>query len=665
MTAVQEEYSVAPRPIERLEIPKAAARRNFSRKLQTQFGLKVTYADALARAVVDPERARHQLDFVQVRRISGGVATTLHTEVFTPAISVSPVNPRETERRIYPLENGGRTGTKAPLKLTHHQDDQPVLVVRGDDPAHIRFTLAQAAGDLKSNSNEDLREPIRLDGVREPILVFIAELVHEDGSPEIVVPMAADGSSRMAWCHEFLGLDSRDVPYKWAMSDPRAWGGLLGGYAAVQDLPAGDAVEDQLTAHRCLVAPAEVVLHVAPVRGRESVDSVAAYRSMVGAIHVAPPKGWGRSAENDETASAVLDVLREDGHVDEAEFDYLAGLMTPKEAEDAGYARYADCRAARLVAVVNSEAARASVSRAACNISQKSRLGRNDRPSIAAELAMRACRSTVGTELSARRSTLERAFLLSEWRDGSIEFSGEDPADLRDEALAGLEEKADELPPAAVELGLYGVYWLATTGTLRRETSRSWNKLGPDKVMRRIMSSPRGIHQLYQVVTEGRMGKEEFSVVTEDGDIFYTEAGDGKKVDDRYLREEFEVHQDGAGEEGGEAGGEDSDIQDDDLAPREQLRLGLRKLRGAVERVEDSVTEIKLIKDPTGVLVATEGLPRGTATNLANRLAKVTDELKYWARINQHHANTEAPGDPLDEDDVFDGGSDEDVEVDA
>lgn len=633
MTTDASEYVLVPRPIERLDLPKAAARANFQRKLETQFGLEPEVAEGIARIVVNPDRARHQLDYVQRRRLVGGTATVLTTEVFSLGVSVSPVNPRETPNRIYPLEYGDRQDIKPPLKLSSRPDGQPVLRITGRDSGHTRWTIQQAAADLKNNSNRDLREPIWNDGVREPLLLFVAEFVYLDGSPSIICPMAGDGSSRSAWCHEFLGIESADVVDKWADADARAWRGKIGEILAVQDLPAGEADDDALAAHRCLVAPAHIVLKVEPLRGSDDLDVVGAYRSMVGAIHVAAPEPWGRNAENDETANAVIDQLAEEELIDEQTQDYLAGLMTPAQAEEEGFDPRPDVRAAVLMKLLNDDTVRAAVSKAVCRVKQQSRLGRNDRPSIAAELAFRACRSAVAEDLAGRRSTLDRGFLLSEWRGPRLMTSDAELDELRDRALEALEEDPDSLSEAALELGIYGLYWLATTGSLKRETPRSASKLGVDKVMELMMSRSLGVHQLYQIVFEAREGGTRFSVVDEDGAIFKTEAGDGRQVDDRYLRETFNVRHDA--EQDGPAPDDDDENGAEDVAPRELLRQMVRRLVQDADGVGETVKAIRMIPDGDRRLVDVEGIPHGTANRIAAALSAASDEVKFWGRQNQ------------------------------
>lgn len=650
MTDATQEYSSPPRPIERIELAKSAARNNFKRKLITQVGLSEPVAAEIARIVVHPDQARLQLDYVQRRRFPGGTATLLVTDVFTPAVSVSPVNPRETERRIFPLEFRSGTDLKPPLRLGPRRDE-PVLVVTGEDPDHVAWTIQQSANDLKNNSNKKLREPIWLDGVREPLLIFPAEFRHEDGSPPVLCAMAADGSSRTAWCHEFAGFDSVDVVYKWAIADARAWRGKLGEILAVQELPAGQASDDELAAHRCLIAPAEIVLRIEAVRGGDPVDSVEAYRSMVGAIHVSAPEPWGRGAENDEIGNAVLDQLVEDGHVDEIERDYLAGFVPPDDAESLGFTRHPDVRAARLMEVINADHTRSSVSKAYCSIRQQRRLRRNDRPDIAAELALRACRLEIASQMKGRRSALERAFRLSEWRGGSLSVSGRNPEELRDAALDALATDPDVLSGAALELGLYGAYWLTTAGALRRETSRSKSKLGVDRVLELMMRSRRGVHQLYQVVVEGRRGERRFSVVNEDGSVFRTEAGDGRAVTDDFLRETFNLEADD-GPNGDEGDGDGSDAAV--AAPRERLRRLILQLSRDVDRVEERIRELRFITMNGEALVEVEGIPHGTATRLTRALREIENELSYWARVNRRHRRVNADAaDVLDDHDMF------------
>src|ERR1043166_7908149 len=120
---------LAPRPLERISLPKEAARKKLANRLHTVLSLQEPYTEALSRAFVNPEQVRRQLDQLCLKRFPGGVAKFIHADVLAPAISISPINPRERERLPYPVS--ARRGQKIPppLAIENAADGRPSLVL--------------------------------------------------------------------------------------------------------------------------------------------------------------------------------------------------------------------------------------------------------------------------------------------------------------------------------------------------------------------------------------------------------------------------------------------------------------------------------------------------------------------------------------------------------
>lgn len=643
-----------PRPLEAVKLPDAKARDNLRRKMLGQ-GLPEEVAREVARIVVDPTDARHGLDHLVRRRFPGGTAYLLMAEVFTPAISVNPVNPRETERRYYPVESGATTAP--PLRLTAPADGTAILTINGESPDHIAHVLRQSAGDLRSIGNPELQDPIWLEGVREPLLLFVAQVNHQNGAPTETFTLAADGSSRAAWCQAFTGTDPVDAVYRWPKADMRSWNGHLGRILAVQTRSADEVTEDEKAAHRALVAPAAIVVRIEPVLGGMSVTALQSYRSMIGAIHVARPKLWGEGAENDEIATAALEALVDDAVITADERDYMAGMIPADDLARRGFSVFPDERAAFIMSVMNAARSVRSISRAYCGIRQQKRLGRTDRPNLAAELMLRAYRGHLGGPEASRkaslgpRSALQRALQLPAWRNGSFLVSRRPVEALRDAALQNLSENPGSLSKPALELGLMGGYWLILTRSLRRSTSKNDVVTEPDGILDRMMRTPRGIHQLYQAIEDGRRGTGEVRRVKADtaGSIDYLPTNKPVIVNDAWLRDEFVSK---VSPTTGAAS--NSDLAAPVMIPRERLADLLRELRRDVYAVERHIGEMSGLRENGRSLVDAQGINPTEAEDLQTKLQQASMELYRWSRVRQQLLLDALPADD-GEDLVTDG----------
>ncbi|UQN06504.1 hypothetical protein [Deinococcus sp. QL22] len=635
VTLQDEMVQIRPRPIEHVQLAKEAARTNFINRLHKEYKYSLEYAKAIGRIVVDPTAARHALEHLQRRRIPSGTVYVLNVDVFTPGVSVNPVNPRETERRAYQIEKG--SDDRSPLKLSSSAGPEPMLLIRGKTPAHIMQVARDAGADLRNNSNTALKDPIWMEGIREPLLLFVAQVDHEDGSPSATFVLAADGSSRTAHSHEFTSTDEADAIYRWPQADPRQWSGHLGSIIAVQDRTLDSVSEHQLAAHRALVAPASIVIKVDAARPNEPIDAVRAYRSMIGAIHVSRPKDWGVGAENDEIATAILDALEADGKLNPDLAAYLSGTLPANILESKGFSPHTDVRGLHIMKELNRRSVRPEVSRVFCSIRQQKALRQNDRSDIVAELMLRAVRDRISqiaspTEVNGIRSMLQRTVRLPEWRASEFKVTKRSPETLRDEAIEALKTNPENLSTAALELGLLGVYWLVVLTGIKRETTQSPNKVSGAELAKWLMSRKQGIYQLYQAVIDGRTGRKNVRYVDPDGNFVLAANEAEQMVSDTLIREKYNETQ-GVSESGGLA------TPISQSTPRQILQNQLSDLNRKLYDLKVRVAEIEKVNQDGKKLVDAEGIPYGAAEEAGRVLDELRLQLLTWGRINKRQAD--------------------------
>lgn len=608
--------SISPRPLERVTLAKESAYRNLAEKLSQHFGFDEAQAEALARACVDPAEVRNQLDRPLAKRFPGGSALIVETLVYTPAISASPINPRESETRVYPIATPLGEPIVAPLPVEPVKDGVPVIRLIADSRSHMEKILSQSERYLRSDT--ELYNQIELDGVLEPITVVLAETSHRNNDPAVVIPIAIDGSTRVTHCHDLTGMTSVDVMYKWPQDGPRAWRGMLNHRLIVQDRPLEEVSTRELAAHRAMVAPARIIIGLQSVRGGEPVNIVTASRAIVGQIHVGHPKDWPQGAQHDEIAEAVLDRLVQDYKVNRAERDYLAGNISRSNLQELGFSEYPDIRAARIAHVLYNDKNEASISAGYRSLVAKERLGGKDKPAIVAELILRAFRTNIKqSDLPNIRLTLQRTINLPDWKDTvRWKVSHYSPDDLLAQALQELSSGSGHLGSAILELGILGTYWLISKRALRSDSRDSDDRRAGAGVVRAMLQTERGLRQLHRAILDGRADARNDSpiqAVAIDGNLLPLAGGGHTIADDAWLRRTF-------------SSPSDETNQTTDESDIAQLNRALQKLRHLVDDLFDTTSRISPIADR-------EGVDKPIVDEFRHKLQRVDNQLTYWALI--------------------------------
>jgi hypothetical protein len=633
------------RPLTPISLAKEAARTNLADRLVRECELLPEYAAAIARAVVDPTAARRQLDSLYIKRFPGGIAKYLIADVFTSAVSINLVNPRERERRAYPASGLGKDWINKPVSVDADKTNT-ALLFEGESREHVAAILRDSAGKLR-HQNEYLGQDVALDGVLEPLTVAITEIHHRDGSQKVVVLTAVDGATRVSFCHKLTGIeDSADVVYGLAQADSRKWKARLGRILDIQHLPFERTRIEDRSAYRTLVAPARILVGVEPVRPGSAMPSVVdAVRSIQAEIHVAPPKGWPEGSQLDEIADKALDLLHEAKRIKKrSERDYLAGMLSPEDLKtNKGLSPHHDVRAAMILRTFNDAGNRPCISAAVRGLGERKRLAKDDRVKLAAELIMRPYRHVYHDnpgEMNGVRSAVQRAFSVPGLRENdnwavtnrAIEDGGLEK--LRDAALAELRANplSDEYGPDRLELVVLAAYWLTATRALQRDTPQQ--KLAQSTILGFMLRSERGIHQLYQAIVDGRHEptnvKKAARAVFLDEDIVKNKqrpklkslaGGDYERISDDWLRREYREAT------------TDAPPPQDELTSHEKLENAVHQVARLEERLQSIIGDIPNILDEHGdVLAEKAGIPHETAFRIADSLQNMASDFRIWGK---------------------------------
>jgi hypothetical protein len=341
-------------------------------------------------------------------------------------------------------------------------------------------------------------------------------------------------------------------------------------------------------------------------------------------LHVEPPKEWDDAAAGDAKADSVLHELLAEDLITEDERDFLAGMLTPAEAQARGFSEHLDYRAARIFQTFTSEDPRLwkAVGRGIKRVSAKVRIRREERAAVAAELAMRAVRNgPLGNRIKTTRAALERALRINLfWGKGQWVVSGRSPEELRDTALGEL--KQGGAGKATIELAAQALFWLTAYNVLTRESGNTIDQRSPQQLLTRLTESEHGVVLLYQTVIDGRAGTPP-RAPKPDGKIMVNPASQAIPMGDEWLRRTFPT-----------ASTSSAMAPETAATPTQELDVRRRAVRSTVERVESAMDEMRAVRGVNGrPLVEEDGFPSDVADGLNTKLNAVVRELTRYGFV--------------------------------
>jgi hypothetical protein len=455
-------------------------------------------ASLIASAVTDPSEARRRLQVPSVMRVPEATIEYINVSVWAPAISTYPANFREAASHVYPITGqvmrhrplpAPRPGVGPSLKLTVDNRDQLIA------------SLNQSEAFLLEHN--DYRDSIGLQGVLMPVIVAVTEIEHADGTPPTSLASSVDGSSRVASSHELLAVEPVDIAYLYPSND-RRYRQTIGSVRALLNRPLDTLTEAEKAKVRALVIPASIIVGIN--HGPET-DSARVIGSLVGLIHVDPPRQWDPGATLDAQADSALQELSDRELITGVQHDFFAGLITREEAKHAGLSNELDERGIAILRVVKDHlsAAKAGIRR----LIYKRRYEWGPLADMCAELAIRPYRSLVSAQAATTsRAGLQRIFrsdrftVTPRWR-----VTGRSPEELRDAALS--EVDGGEFGADSAELALLAAYHLTRYRVLRRPDRQYLGDIRePDVILKKMATSRHGVLTLYQALIDGRSGIE-------------------------------------------------------------------------------------------------------------------------------------------------------------
>ncbi|WP_432184166.1 hypothetical protein [Streptomyces tendae] len=613
-------------------------------KAGTEAGLPPEFATALAHAAVDPSELRSLLRRPTRVNIAGGVIEAIDLDLYVPGLVPLPTNNRTMERRVYPA--AGAEGHAGPLTGPRSPSGETTtLWIEGEDVSHVQDETERAREFILANNN--LRESIAARGIAMPVNVVFFELRHRDGEPSMPLLGTADGSSRITNAHYVLGLTDPQTHYHFP-TDRDDYRRFIGSISEADPDALRPAARRRLIRQRnALITPARVFLRFSPTRG--GYDYARAVNAFVGMLHVDPPRPWSQTGKLEAMAEAVLDVLRSADVLDDPVHDYLAGLLTPEQAEDEGLPIERDEQAAFVLAALLREQHRDLVERGIRDVTAKKSVSPGRRTDVIAELALRPTRS-IATTLDAKDAERQRAermraaylrcarmtrYATAEWK-----VTGRSPEKLLKAALEEL--RADPASSHAdptrwvnrLELAAIAQYHLTAWGGLRREAmgNTGADKRGPQQILEAMLRDEQGLRLLAQAITDGRAGTQprrvtengafQRGVRDEYGSWHEDPAGKPMPIEDEWLR--YEAYATG------------TTLPRPVTPPNETPRMKATRLKSQIgqyiEQINLDVDELANVEEAQGgPLLDKEGWAK--PNELLNHLMNVHSQISYWARV--------------------------------
>jgi hypothetical protein len=598
-------------------IPPAKPQQKFAEALVAA-GMPPEAAAAASRIVLDPTDARRRMVSPTIHRTASAQILTVPVQVTPVGVTVLPSNRRVTPL-IRPLPIDGRHTEHPVLGEPTANGFEPELRVRAASLDHLAGVVAAAEDTLRIENPLDDR--IAMEGILRPLLLIPLRVSFDDGTPDLVIMVTLDGSSRTASAHALLELSPAEVLSRF--QDDRYLRRRMGEWRAQAP---SDLDADEASPLRALAAPAELVIGVEPLTDTPVTDTASEARSFVGLLHVEPAKKWSDAGVLDAQGDEVLDELLASDVIDEDEYRVFAGLATIDEAAATGVARFHDERAAGILKLFVAHPT--EVRRAIIRVTHLAQVRHARKAKVAAELAIRSFRGPETQRNTGRaRIGLQLAYSAEEIWTRPWASTKRSPDELRDAALMEL-DAGTQFGPAALELGVKGAYELARMRVLvqinlTRDMDRDLLNLlqSPSTIFRDLMTTQHGVRVLAEALKAGRRSMVVY-VVDEQGDPVPNDKGEAMPMTDAWLRKNFGVR--------------DGDLPAVPLptaeTARDRLRVAEESVAGAAGNVHAQVLLLREIRDDSNVrLIEVDGWHPTQATRVAGLLEQAAARVRAYA----------------------------------
>jgi len=608
-------------------------------------------AEAIARPFVYPkDTAAAAFQAPIYKHLQAGTVALVHGPVLLTRVNPSLLNPRVGPMLDIPRPSGdGHVSVSwAPADVEVDPQADERLLQKANSVDELVTASREAARKVLA-MQEKLADIIGREGIEEPLLIIQARLSAADSSQlaRPLVPIAADGSSRITIAQEFLAdaiellLSEREREYASKhkrrigleslaqalrahqvaslVDDPVAERELRDFLVELSSRPAAELVKNKMyAAQRSLVAPGMVVVGFRPNGSASILDAID---QLVGNQHKRGPLQWQAAAQALDSRNSVVRGLRRQGTIGEG----TALLLSPRYEE--AHTRFGlhsnpDFRIGEVVRIFHSAEARPLI-RAAIGAGKTMPL---DRAKIIAAVIGEQLRNA-DPEFRRQVETALNDMAGKEPFYGGPEVPNTDPDP--DQLVARVQQNEKENPgalsPEHVALGVKGGVALVLLGAIAREHgARSYEFPRPYTLLEKALHSKVGQELLGRGIKALRAGDRFLPALD-------PETGEpcGRDGENRVIPMDAEnLWSVVKGKTGKEEGGSPEATVDDVLV--EIKSLARNDILGRVEALKERPE------------VARSGLPPQAAKEAAELLLNAAGELDYLARRGAEHLKVSA-----------------------
>ncbi|NYS19554.1 hypothetical protein HFP43_18940 [Streptomyces sp. SJ1-7] len=391
--------------------------------------------------------------------------------------------------------------------------------------------------------------------------------------------------------------------------------------------PAEDISITEKGAIRCAVTDFELIIGVVPdVAG--AVDLSQAIKARVAQDHLNTKEPWTDAAKHTSLAEECLLSARSAGVIgSDPEADWLAGRLTPKEAEARKIAAFGDDRAARSVHLFTTtetlihNAVRQPIALVLTNEPtgrKRTRVTTKTKLPLAVELIVREKRGAWSEgELTRFRKVLIET-LPSDLQKTTWRPTKRSPEQLYQAALKEMEKAADERP-ASIELQVRAAYVLAKRNAIsgpRHDVGPGGDRRSAGTVMEALADTEHGLRHMRQVIEDDRADIPPRQV-DDQGQPRKDGAGNDLPIDNDFLRTKLAPR------------GRDTTALSADQAVHEHYKRGVVATKDALRSLEAEMLNLAGLVDNDGVpLIEREG--KSHARSLMEKLQNLAAEAQDW-----------------------------------
>lgn len=654
---VNGERTELSKPLRRVPpIPDPALHKDLRAALKKR-GIADRVAGAISTIWTDPAAVLPQVTNPQRRRIPGAYLLVISGSVYTSRLVPDPLNPRNADHVQFALAQVAGAPPATLVPAIQEGEGELAIHVESRDALTEQVDWAIETTRNRNSPQPDIGEQ----GIMDPPIGVATTVFYDktDDSPTTHI-FVREGSSRTSHGLYNVGVTADEVLFSLPRNatSMQAHIDKVNGYVSK---PAEDISATEKGAIRCAVTDFELIIGVVPdVTG--AVDLSQAIKARVAQDHLNTKEPWTDAAKHTALAEECLLSARAAGVISsDAEADWLAGRLTPKEAEARKIVAFGDDRAARAVHLFTTNetqihnAVRQPIALVLTNEPtgrKRTRVTTKTKLPLAVELIVREKRGAWSDgELVRFRKVLTET-LPGELQKTTWRPTKRSPEQLHQAALKEIDDAKDERP-AGIELRVRAAYVLAKRNAIsgpRHDVGPGSDRRSAGAVMEALAETEQGLRHLRQVIEDDRADLPPRQV-DDQGQPRKDGEGNDLPIDNDFLRTKLAPK-----------GGLTPPPLSPQKAVHEHYKRGVLATKDALRSLEAEMRNLGGLTDDDGVpLIEREG--KSHARLLMEKLQNLAAEAQdWWEKAVEAQSASSSPTSSVTEENIEESSEEEDGE---